>query len=143
MSLKVDNQNKFVLISSLILDHCALNFPCSISLDTEELYRVASKSTLEEPLERMSDMIEPTITWLTDEEYIRKNSIDNTYSITEKGLTSINFKVNPAPSFFRNFTKKQEGSFVFFRPSGWNDEYKLKLIGPALSLLPENWYQFD
>lgn len=142
MSLAIDNQNKFVLISSLILDYCRLNFPCPVNLDNESIYKAAYEFHLDEFINSMEDMFEPTITWLTDEQYIRK-STDDKYSITEKGLASLEHKVKPAPMIFKFFTKKTGNEYSFFKETGWEDEKKLKCTGPALSLLPENWYQFD
>ncbi|MBE0379199.1 hypothetical protein [Pseudoalteromonas prydzensis] len=142
MSLKVDNQNQFVLISSLILNHTAKNFPCNISLSSEELYKVAYEYFLHEHLESMADMIEPTITWLNDEKYIRKSPKEDKYTITEKGLTSLEYKITPAPLMFKFFTHKQNGQYLFFKETGYSDEQKLQCTGPALTLLPENWYQF-
>ncbi|WP_165744289.1 hypothetical protein [Pseudoalteromonas sp. Z9A6] len=142
MSPTIDNQNKFVLISSLILNHTARNFPCKVSLTNEELYKAADEFHLNDFLSDMENMIEPTITWLNDEKYIRKSPGEDKYSITEKGLASLEYKLKPAPMLFKFFTKKEDDQYLFFKETGWDDEKKLKCTGPALTLLPENWYQF-
>ncbi|WP_194442371.1 hypothetical protein [Pseudoalteromonas simplex] len=145
MSISLDPQNKFVLISSLVLHHTAKGFPFEVELTDEQLKSFLSEHGINRLIENLEEVFLPTINWLKDEGYIRF-AIDsqNSYIITEKGLEAAQFKIEQAPGWFNELLVTKQGEEYFFE----NDERiygrtKLKCTGPALKLLPENWLPTD
>jgi len=145
MSISLDPQNKFVLISSLVLHHTAKSFPFEVELTNEQLKSFLYEHGISRLIENLEEVFLPTINWLKNEGYIRL-AIDNenSYTITEKGLEAAQFKIEQAPGWFTQFLVTKQGDEYFFEHN--EREYgrtKLKCIGPALKLLPENWLQND
>ena len=145
MSIPLDPQNKFVLISSLVLHHTAKGFPFEVELTDEQLKSFLSEHGINRLIENLEEVFEPTIKWLNSEGYIRR-AVDNedSYTITEKGLEAAQFKIEQAPSWFRKYLGNKDGDEYFFEYTEREfGRTKLKCIGPALKLLPENWLPTD
>jgi|GEM_PF-2037536 len=145
MSISLDPQNKFVLISSLVLHHTAKGFPFEVELTNEKLVSFLSEHGINRLIDNLEEVFLPTINWLKDEGYIRL-AIDNenSYTITEKGLKAAQFKVKQAPGWFKKYlgTKVDDEYFFKYDEHGFGIS-KLKCTGPALKLLPENWLSAD
>ncbi|TGE81347.1 hypothetical protein C7Y70_13145 [Pseudoalteromonas sp. KS88] len=143
MPLKVDNQNHFVLISSLILTYTAKHFPLSFELSDENLAKSLRRHGIADYFGTLSEVIPATIIWLSDEGYIRKSADKkNTYTITEKGLKSIEYKMQPLKFPYTDFTTAKDDGYSF-KENESGREIELKCTGPALKLLPENWLPTD
>lgn len=145
MSLELDAQNQFVLVSSLVLHHTAKNFPFEVSLSKDKILDFFDEHGINSIIKDMDKSFNPTLNWLNNEGYIRRSTDDkDSYTITEKGLTVTQFKVKQVPSWFEQYIATKEGNEYFFK---YNDRQydiaKLKCTGPALNLLPENWLQAD
>ena len=145
MSIELDAQNKFVLVSSLVLNRTANGFPFEVSLTNERLKYFLDEHGITGIIKNLDEVFTPTIKWLKNEGYIRRSTDDDdSYSITEKGLAAAQFKVKQAPDWFEQYIATKEGNEYFFKyKTPQYDTAKLKCIGPAINLLPENWLQAD
>ncbi|MBB1308556.1 hypothetical protein H5162_03740 [Pseudoalteromonas sp. SR41-8] len=145
MSIPLDPQNKFVLISSLVLHHTAEAFPFEVSLTDEKMKSFLYGHGINRLIENLDEVFTPTIKWLNNERYIRRSTDnDDSYSITEKGLAAAQFKVKQAPVWFKQYlATKKDGEYFFEHNELELGRTKLKCTGPAINLLPENWLQAD
>lgn len=143
MSYTQEQQNNFVLISSLIITYTANHFPFGYELSEEQIAKSLRRHGLADHFETFREVITPTINWLSEEGYIRKSADSgDTYTITEKGLKSIEYKIQPAKFPFTDFTKAKGGEY-FFKEDESRREIELKCTGPVLKFLPENWFPLN
>ncbi|USD30909.1 hypothetical protein J8Z24_18280 [Pseudoalteromonas sp. SCSIO 43201] len=106
---KEDHEYAFTAFSTFILHHAAEQFPLDVYINNNSKFWTAfSKYSFDHAVDTAINVLEPTLEWLHQENYIclKHASLDFTsiptvllnYSITEKGLDAINHKFMLSPS---------------------------------------------
>lgn len=138
-----ERHTAFAVISSFILKLTEKEFPFSRTVNINNLLDETTNAGARFFLESYGTLVEPSITWLADEGYIRvKYDEDNlTMTLTKLGAQSTGLKLEQTGAFLQNFITEDNG--VFFTSCDDSSapavKKKVRITGPALAFMPENW----
>ncbi|WP_281561263.1 hypothetical protein [Thalassomonas sp. RHCl1] len=132
----------FAVISSFILDLADKAFPEACIIDEAGLLKKSSNNGAHFFFNAYNKLIDPTISWLADEGYIRVSKSADGWGITltKFGAASVNLEFEKTGGYLCNFITEDNGKYFTANEDMYGPaSKKVMLKGPAVDFIPQGW----
>ena len=140
---KDETQPAFAVLSTFLMNMCSETFPKKCLVNNHELLTKSRVFGLYQILELSLEILPDTITWLTEEGYLRSKSVGESWyiTLTEKGAKAIDFKFAKPSLIAKYDLSSTPDEIIAGGKDGHGEPTKKSLIlkKPAINFIPDDW----